>query len=114
MGLEKDFRRHVTSYRGFVHAASNTAVRMPIRPRVTYARGLTRRYSCRSESACSRIELGTTKAGVSTFAKPLSPMPGTFGKINWNGPGEVIIPKVIATAKSARPKIFQAIAALRP
>ena len=27
-----------------------------------------RRISWRSDSACSRIELGTTKAGVSTFA----------------------------------------------
>jgi hypothetical protein len=37
-----------------------------------------------------------------------------LGTINCNGPGEVITPKVIATAKSARPRIFQAIAALLP
>ena len=41
-------------------------------------------------------------------------MLGTFGTINWNRPGEMIIPKVIATAKSARPKMFQMIAAFRP
>ena len=39
---------------------------------------------------------------------------GTSGTINWNRPGEVINPKVIATAKSASPKMFQMIAAFRP
>jgi hypothetical protein len=38
----------------------------------------------------------------------------TSGTISWKRPGEVIRPRVIATAKSARPKMFQAIAALRP
>jgi hypothetical protein len=37
----------------------------------------------------------------------------TSGTINCNGPGEVIMPMVIATAKSARPKMFQRVAALR-
>jgi hypothetical protein len=39
---------------------------------------------------------------------------GTLGMINWNRPGEVIDPKVIATAKSTRPKMFQMVAAFRP
>ncbi len=34
-------------------------------------------------------------------------MLGTSGTISWNRPGEVISPRVIATAKSARPKMFQ-------
>jgi hypothetical protein len=38
----------------------------------------------------------------------------TSGTINCNGPGEVITPMVIATAKSARPKMFQRVAVLRP
>src|ERR1700745_4262649 len=38
----------------------------------------------------------------------------TSGTISCNGPGEVIMPIVIATAKSARPKMFQRVAALRP
>jgi hypothetical protein len=41
-------------------------------------------------------------------------MLGTSGTISWKGPGEVIAPMVIATAKSARPKIFQMIAPLGP
>jgi hypothetical protein len=41
-------------------------------------------------------------------------MLSTSGTINWNRPGEVMNPKVIATAKSARPRMFQAIAVLRP
>src|ERR1700726_1463215 len=32
MGLEQDFRGHLASYQQLVHAASNTAVRMPSRP----------------------------------------------------------------------------------
>jgi hypothetical protein len=38
----------------------------------------------------------------------------TSGTISCNGPGEVIMPIMIATAKSARPKMFQRVAALRP
>ena len=73
-----------------------------------------RRINWRSDSACSRIELGTTNAGVSTSGYTPAPMLGTSGTINWNCPGEVIIPRVIATAKSVRPRRFQAIAVLRP
>src|SRR3981081_1827120 len=36
MGLEQDFGIHVSSYRGLVHAASNTAVRMPSRPSMRF------------------------------------------------------------------------------
>src|SRR6266852_6305918 len=32
MGLEQDFRGHLASYQQLVHAASNTALRMPSRP----------------------------------------------------------------------------------
>src|ERR1700730_1367970 len=36
MYLEQDFRRHLASYQQFVHAASNTAVRMPSRPSMRF------------------------------------------------------------------------------
>src|SRR6266568_950946 len=36
MGLEQDFLGHLASYRSLVHAASSTAVRMPIRPSMRF------------------------------------------------------------------------------
>ena len=42
------------------------------------------------------------------------PMLGPPKTISWNGPGVMIIPKAIATARSATPKMFQRIAAFRP
>src|SRR5437879_4678796 len=46
-----------------------------------------RRINWRSDSACSRIEPGTTKAGVSTLGIPSRPIPGPYRTISWDGPG---------------------------
>src|SRR5207248_3838123 len=89
MGLEQQFRGHLVSCRQLVHAASNTALRTPTRAsssKKSIMAALTssarccsvqspqpgsqpadRRISWRSDSASSRIEPGTTKAGVSTL-----------------------------------------------
>src|SRR6266436_1633609 len=36
MGLEQNFRGHLASYQQLVHAASNTAIRTPIRPAMRF------------------------------------------------------------------------------
>src|SRR5882724_8146591 len=52
MSLEQQFRGHLVSYQQLVRAGGQPA---------------DRRINWRNDSACSRIEPGTTKAGVSTL-----------------------------------------------
>jgi hypothetical protein len=55
------------------------------------------------------IELGTAKAGIITVGNVLISVFGWSRAITCNGPGELSIPTVIATAKSARPSRFHKI-----
>jgi hypothetical protein len=52
------------------------------------------------------IELGTAKAGIITVGNVPISVFGWSRAITCNGPGELSIPIVIATAKSARPSRF--------